>query len=99
MKLTELNPRWYVLHAGGPKVGLTFDCPHCRVRRLGVAFHHAGEEIMADAEPEMHGPGDAVWTITGDQNTTSFDDVSLMPSVDASSFGCWHGHITNGEIK
>src|ERR1035437_4459311 len=98
MKLTELNPRWYVLHEGGPKVGLTFDCPHCRARRLGVAFHHAGGDMIADAVPDTHGPGENSWTISGDQDTHSFENVTLMPSVDASSFGCWHGFITNGEI-
>lgn len=99
MKLTELKPRWYVLHEGGPKVGLTFECPHCRVQRLGVAFHHAGGDIIADKEWETHGPGTALWTITGDQDTQSFENVSLTPSVDASSFGCWHGFITDGEIR
>lgn len=98
MKLTELNPRWYALQEGGPRVGLTFDCPHCRSRRLGVGFHHAASDLIADAEPETHGPGESRWVISGDQHTTSFESVSLTPSIDASKFGCWHGFITNGEI-
>lgn len=97
MKLTELNPRWYVLHEGGPKSGLTFDCPHCHARRLGVGFHHVGIEAIRDEEPDTHVGARPSWVITGDQDTHSFENVSLTPSVDASAFGCWHGFITNGE--
>lgn len=99
MRLTDLNPRWFVLHEGGPKTGLTFDCPCCRKTRLGVAFHHAGAEAIEDEEPDTHGPGGSRWIISGDDNTQSFENVTLTPSIDASSFGCWHGFITNGEIR
>jgi hypothetical protein len=99
VKLTELNPRWYVLHQGGPRVGMTFDCPHCRIERLGVAFHHAGREIMEDAELHTHGHNGPIWMISGDSDGTTFETLSLSPSVDASNTGHWHGFITAGEIK
>lgn len=98
MKLLDLNPRWFVAEQGGPKIGLTFDCPCCKTRRLGVAFHHTGEDAIYDAEPDTHGPGASLWTISGDAHATSFDSVTLQPSIDASSFGHWHGFVTNGEI-
>jgi uncharacterized protein (DUF983 family) len=34
LKLTELDPHWYVLENGGPVVGISFECPHCRTQRL-----------------------------------------------------------------
>jgi len=95
MKLLELEPHWYVLHDGGPRVGFTFQCPHCRTVRLAVAVHDSAHRIIAEAEPDTHGPG-YIWTITGG---TDFHDISLTPSVDASKFGHWHGMITNGEAQ
>ena len=94
MKLTELEPRWFVLHEGGPRVGFTFQCPHCKESRLGVAIHEAGKTIIPEQEPDAHGPG-YIWQMTG----TDFHDLSLTPSVDASKFGHWHGMLTNGEAQ
>jgi hypothetical protein len=99
VRLTELNPRWYVLPAGGPKIGLTFDCPHCRTERLGVAFHHTGREAMEDAELHTHGQNGPIWLISGDSDGYSFEHLSLSPSIDASAVGHWHGFITDGEVK
>lgn len=96
MKLTDLDPRWYVLEDGGPRVGLTFQCPHCKTERLGVSFHHRGKEAMEDGYIHAHAPStDHIWTIDGD----SFETVTLSPSVDASASGHWHGFIANGEVK
>ncbi len=97
MNLTALAPKWYVLHDGGPKSGLTFQCPHCLTQRLAVAFHPHGEQMMLEHEPEAHHLGPE-WTLTGDDDFHSFEHVTLTPSVDASKFGHWHGWITNGEI-
>lgn len=94
MKLLDLNPRWFVLHEGGPRVGFTFDCPHCCARRLGVGVHDEARRIIQDQEPDAHAPG-VVWEITGG---TDFHDISLTPSIDARRWGCWHGFITNGQI-
>lgn len=95
MKLIDLNPRWYVLHYGGPRVGFTFDCPHCRTQRLGVAVHDEGHRIISEEEPSAS-PADHIWQIIGGHD---FSDISLTPSVDASSSGHWHGCITEGEIR
>ena len=93
MRLLDLEPRWYVLHTGGPRVGFTFKCPHCQQQRLGVAVHDAGHRIISEQEPDAHPPG-YIWQIT---NGVDFHDISLAPSVDASKVGHWHGYITNGE--
>jgi len=95
MKLIELEPRWYVLHDGGPRVGFTFICPHCLQQRLGIAVHDSGRREIEEQEPEAHPPG-TVWQIT---NGSDFHDLSLSPSIDASHVGHWHGWITIGEIK
>lgn len=99
MKLTELDPRWYTVEgANGAAVGISFDCPHCRTQRLGVAFHHKGHEAMEDSVIHAASPlTNHIWDIEGD----TFENLTLTPSVDASQVagGHWHGHITNGEIK
>ena len=94
MKLTELNPHWYILEKDGPVIGLTLDCPHCKATRLAVPFHHSDRAAMEDAYILAHAPSTGhIWTVTGD----SFENLSLSPSVDASNCGHWHGFITNGE--
>jgi hypothetical protein len=95
MKLLEQDPRWYVLHDGGPRVGFTFECPHCSSQRLGIAVHDAGHRIISAEEPEAHPPG-FIWEITAGAD---FHDISLSPSIDASKCGHWHGHITGGECQ
>ena len=94
MRLVELEPRWFVLHDGGQRVGFTFQCPHCKNVRLGVAVHDEGKRIIQEQESDAHGPG-TVWKMLG----TDFHDLSLIPSVDASAFGHWHGMLTNGEVQ
>lgn len=81
MRLTELDPHW-VADSKGVRVGLSFDCPHCRTQRLAVPFH------------ECFGWIQKPWNMSGD----SFDNLSLSPSIDASASGHWHGFITNGEV-
>lgn len=96
MKLTDLEPHWFVLEEGGARVGVSFLCPHCRTQRIGVAFHHAGHAAMEDGYIlAHHGAADAnhIWTMTGED----FESLSLSPSVDASASGHWHGFVTNGE--
>lgn len=95
MKLTDLNPRWFVLEDGGPRVGLTFDCPHCRSVRIGVTFHHRGQEAIEDEYIHAHHPGpEPIWTEDGE----GFENLTLSPSVDASAPGHWHGLVTNGQV-
>jgi hypothetical protein len=94
--LTELNPRWIAERLAGPRIGLSFDCPHCRVQRLAVPFHSSAVEYLQDGHTPARGwDAGYIWTMTGD----SFENLSLSPSVDASHAGHWHGFITNGEIR
>lgn len=95
MRLVDLDPSWFVLEEGGPVVGLSFECPHCRKQRLGILFHHSGREAMEDAYlvPRM-GQYQHIWTMQGD----GFENLTLTPSVDASAEGHWHGFVTNGAI-
>lgn len=99
MKLTDLQPRWYVLEKGGPAIGLTFLCPHCRETRIGVAFHHHGAATMENQYIlAHHGADDAehIWDLTGQDD---FASLTLSPSIDASKSGHWHGYIVSGEIR
>lgn len=97
MRLTDLEPRWYVAGEGGPRVGFTLNCPHCPaddLHRIAVAVHQDG---LIDPEPDNPKCGAAgyVWEMTGGDDWAT---LSLTPSVDASNAGHWHGFITNGEI-
>jgi hypothetical protein len=99
MRLTELEPHWFALEDGGPAVGLSFECPHCRKTRLGIAFHHDGHAAMEDLYIRAHYPADDkrfIWNLNGQAD---FATLTLTPSIDASAAGHWHGFITNGEIR
>lgn len=97
MRLLDLNPRWYAFEDQGPKVGLTFDCPHCRTQRLGIVFHERGHEAIQDQYIRAHSPSTAnIWTLQG---APDFNTLTLTPSVDASKYGHWHGYITDGDMR
>lgn len=98
-RLSELHPRWFVLEDGGPPVGLTFECPHCRTQMLGVAFHHDGKAAIEDQYIlAHHGANDTqhIWDMAGQDD---FETLTLSPSVDCSASGHWHGFIQDGEIR
>lgn len=99
MKLTDLDPHWLVLEEGGPRVGLTFHCPHCPEsgQRLAVCFHHDGKAAAEDGYILAHRGADDtqhIWDLAGQDD---FSTLTLSPSIDASKSGHWHGFITNGE--
>lgn len=99
MKLTDLDPHWLVLEKGGPRVGLSFLCPHCQKTRLAVCFHHHGFACVEDSYIlAHHGADDTqhIWDLSGQDD---FATLTLSPSVDASSSGHWHGFIASGEIR
>ena len=100
MKLTELEPRWFRSEDGATH-GFTMLCPHCKATRLGVSTTTDGARLMHDHQdldldtPDLHvAPSlGCSWHMTG----TSFEDMSVTPSIDASASGHWHGFITNGD--
>lgn len=94
VKLLDLDPRWFAIEEGGPRVGLTFLCPNCRVARLGVAFHHSAHAAMDDGYIRAKSPSTKhIWTLVGDED---FATLTLTPSVDASEGGHAHGFLTAG---
>ncbi|MFI5296538.1 MAG: DUF6527 family protein [Polyangiales bacterium] len=101
MRLTDLSPRWVGVSDPTPRrrLGVTFDCPHCRTTRLGVFFANPldGGERYVDPPPTNGAPPIARkhWQRTGE----TFETLTLTPSIDASADGHWHGHITNGEVR
>lgn len=105
MKLTDLNPRWTGIGSGKDQIitGITFDCPHCRVQRLGVLFKNAidHEGWLEKGITRHHDKNE--WDREGD----TFDSLTLTPSIDTTKpqqqglafEGHWHGFITKGEIR
>ena len=99
MRLIDLKPRWYALEEGGPRVGLSFLCPHCMSQRLCVSFHHKGRELMDDTYIHAHHGGDEREHIWNLDSAEDFNTLTLSPSIDASKSGHWHGFIQGGEIR
>jgi hypothetical protein len=99
VKLIDLDPRWFS-RAGDVRHGISFECPCCvgtdKGTRLAVAIHVDGTNFDPDpSNAQQFATGEHVWNVTG----SSFEDLSLTPSVDASKHGHWHGFITAGEIR
>ena len=99
MKLLELEPRWFCLEKGGPRVGLTFLCSHCRTQRLASCFI-----TVATRRSTMFTFGltcTAARISSGRfarRRASTFSP--LTPSVDASRRGHWHGshHKRRGSL-
>lgn len=110
MKLTDLAPRWWG-NGDGRRLGVTFLCPCCRRLRIGVAFANpvdggppspvVGERMPRVIRDHVHVsrtfdvPPGCLWQRSG----ADFAIMSLMPSVDASKAGHWHGFVSNGEVR
>ena len=98
MKLVDLDPRFYLAADGLTPIGITFDCPHClgSGQRLAIAIRMDGTNFDPDPDNDQQFPANEhVWTVV---SGGGFPDLSLSPSIDASSAGHWHGYITAGEI-
>jgi hypothetical protein len=113
MNLADLEPRWIGLNGSmwgkigaTAKFGVSFLCPHCRSKRIAVMFKPAIDpdrinELSPWAMPDAPNPNTGAaksvnwWARTGD----TFANLSLSPSIDASSSGHWHGFITNGVLS
>jgi hypothetical protein len=107
MQLTDLEPRWFSHDASNEIHGLSFLCPHCKESRLGILFSHsiAHDQPVPTDDSITHLPRtEHVWQITGDTPTFDgekhggFENITLLPSVDESASGHWHGFITNGVV-
>lgn len=101
MRLADLEPRYFVIGDSKQPVGITFECPCCAGKetsvRLAIALHMDGTNFDPDpANPQQLPSNELVWTII---SGSSFGDISITPSIDASKSGHWHGFITNGEIR
>lgn len=108
MRLTDLEPRWIL----GNTV-FAFKCPHCREFFLcckSIPMSHSEQEALFEREfgedwnmfvvPMRE---DTCWSISGtiptDPQAAFPTDLTVRPSIDASTSGCWHGFITNGEVQ
>lgn len=94
MKLTDLNPSWVIADVmkyfptERRGMGITFDCPVHRNHSLAVMFSNPLDGLPPAQDEKL-------WSRTGD----TFEELTITPSIDASKHGCWHGFITNGEVK
>lgn len=95
--LIDLEPHFLVISgdgtwamsAGSPvmKDGLMFTCPKCRNHQVICWFAHVGQDVN---------PKPGRWDVWG----TSFEDVSLRPSVNLTGPGCgWHGFVGGGQVS
>ena len=97
MKLAELNPAWIGLGNFPPpnlKMGVRFDCPCCRSYKLVAHFRQPIDPQSLLANTSWQPPA-LSWDRTGED----FESLTLLPSIDYSQSGHWHGHIINGEIQ
>lgn len=100
MTLLELEPRWLT-----PNVFI-FRCPHCRKMWLVCKNIPMNEQAQFDLLEEKLGAdwnetivparADFAWNFPSD---TNFSVLTVEPSIDASTSGHWHGHITSGAIR
>lgn len=90
MRLVDLEPTWSFDRAGRQGMGVSFLCPCCRKTTIFAPFKNPIDG-GAPGWPDRK----CHWQRTGE----TFETLTLAPSVDCSSFGHWHGFITNGEVR
>lgn len=106
MQLIELNPRWVVENYNRSGMGLSFDCPVCKRQRLSIWYANPIDggapyplepitEAMSEEAKKFITARNNRWQRSGD----SFESLTLLPSIDASAAGHWHGFITKGQIS
>ena len=92
-RIVDLDPAWLTTDDSRHGMGVVFGCPCCDgAQSLGVWFANPLDG-GPPAGPE-HDPAPR-WQRTGD----TFDTLTIMPSIDASKGGHWHGFITAGEVR
>jgi len=98
MKLTDLEPAWL-----SPDVFIfknpTGGNDYLTCKRVVMSFKDQ-YELIYKQNPQYIGKcvvttkADMAWKFEGND----FDALTVMPSIDASASGNWHGFITNGTI-
>jgi len=115
MRLVDLTPRWFAEEgrSGQGIVFQCPHCPGSKTT-LAVAFKNpldGGAPIELHTEKLYRLIDPAYWD--GDakcmeavppgvhwaREADTFETLSIMPSVDASASGHWHGFVTKGEIR
>ena len=109
MRLSDLKPHWIGLAGWSAEepfyIGVSFLCPHCpidaqehgpsRRKRLVVIFtppiDPGGWLPRMLAPPMLSGAHRRV-------GGSSFDDLSIEPSIGYDHIGHWHGRITDGNV-
>lgn len=101
MKLTDLNPWWVgcggegvTLH-GQPvprreRIAIEFDCPCGTANCLCIIEFANPEDGAGPSRSDGH-----TWQRTG----TTFETLSLTPSILRRSPCGWHGYLTDGELR
>lgn len=100
MRLTDLDPEWLTpdmfLFRSPTGCGDLLTCKRVPMGRkeqcttiCGFADGKYRGETVVCTVPEM------AWTFEGND----FSTLTVMPSIDASASGNWHGFIANGEIR
>jgi hypothetical protein len=110
MKLIDLDPRWAIdadIVIGGERrhfegrhgMAVSFECPHCVQRERNAGDKRVTRLAVWFANPIDGGPptddAKTLWQRVGE----TFETLTLLPSIDASKEGHWHGFITGGEIR
>lgn len=104
MRLVDLDPTWIM--RDGQRIGFTFNSPIKQEYRQSCfpvppktieQLHlfdtlHGEDSIVQPCNPQHR------WNIEGGIENSSFDTMTVNPSLDGSSGGLWHGHIANGFI-
>lgn len=94
INLVDLEPKW--VGNASWQYGISFLCPCCKKQRLSISF----EPVINPPEWMQRGisggkpEGVPLWKRTG----TTFETLTLDPSMDFSASGHWHGNIINGKV-
>lgn len=111
MRLAELNPKWLI--KDGVRVGFVFRSPtrmqcwqSCFFikspprRQQWLLFRAAFGLTEDEQRHDIQGCKEGCqWRVTnGTVADADFETIYIMPSLDGSPGGNWHGHITSGRI-
>jgi Family of unknown function (DUF6527) len=84
---------WCPCGYGKPEFPLDGARPHGVI--VSFANPRGCAPAPADAGSRSRNGGPSRWTMSG----TGLADLTLTPSVDVGTPSCWHGFITNGEVR